>query len=99
MKYILLFLTLIPLFTSAQCDSIGIGGTQYQIVMTLPLEGEAPDYWETSALDGTIIDQDSDGNQNHFVFNPDFYSNIITCISFEETVCCVEYSMKRIMGG
>jgi len=77
--------------TLAQCESIGIGGTHYQIIMTLPLEGEAPDYWETSALDGTIIDQDSDGNNNHFAFNPDFYDNIVTCIYFAEAFCCVEY--------
>ena len=84
--------------TLAQCESIAIGGTHYQIIMTLPLNGEAPSYWETSALDGTIIDQDSDGNQNHFVFNPDFYSNIITCISFEENVCCVEYFYEEDNG-
>jgi len=83
---------------NSQCESIGIGGTHYQIIMTLPLNGESPSYWETSALDGTIIDQDFDGNQNHFAFNPDLYSNIITCISFEETVCCVEYFYEEDNG-
>lgn len=94
------FLTFCLISTSfnSQCESIGIGGTHYSIIMTLPLNGESPNYWETSALDGTIIDQDFDGNQNHFAFNPDFYSNIITCIYFEETVCCVEYFYEEDNG-
>tara|TARA_R110002020_G_scaffold371211_1_gene582840 strand:- start:465 stop:2417 length:1953 start_codon:yes stop_codon:yes gene_type:complete len=91
MRRLIYLLALFAPTLSAQCESIGIGGTHYQIIMTLPLEGEAPDYWETSALDGTIIDQDSDGNNNHFAFNDDLYDNIVTCIYFADTVCCAEY--------
>ena len=91
MRKLIYLLALFTSTASAQCESIGIGGTHYEIIMTLPLNGESPSYWETSALDGTIIDQDIDGNQNHFAFNDNLYDNIVTCIYFAETVCCVEY--------
>jgi hypothetical protein len=66
--------------------------------MTLPLNGEPPSYWTTSALDGTLIDQDIDGNNNHFAFNENLYDNIVTCIYFTETVCCVEYFYEEGIG-
>ena len=91
MRKLIYLLALWAPIISAQCESIGIGGTHYEIIMTLPLNGEPPSYWTTSALDGTLIDQDIDGNNNHFVFNENFYDNIVTCIYFAETVCCAEY--------
>ena len=91
MRRLIYLLALFAPTMAAQCESIGISGTHYEIIMTLPLNGESPSYWTTSALDGTILSQDIDGNQNHFVFNENFYDNIVTCIYFAETVCCAEY--------
>jgi len=97
MRRLVYLLALFAPTLSAQCESIGIGGTQYQIVMTIPSDNEIPDLWATSALDGTIIDQNLPDYDNpnwsalNFVFNEDLYDTIVTCIYYAETVCCAEY--------
>ena len=97
MRKLIYLLALWAPITSAQCESIAISGTQYQIVMTIPSENEIPDLWATSALDGTIIDQNLPDYDNpnwsalNFVFNEDLYDTIVTCIYYAETVCCAEY--------
>ena len=97
MRRLIYLLALFAPTLSAQCESIGIGGTQYQIVMTIPSDNEIPDLWATSALDGTIIDQNLPDYDNpnwsalNFVFNEDLHDTIVTCIYYAETVCCAEY--------
>ena len=97
MRRLIYLLVLWAPITSAQCESIGIGGTQYQIVMTIPSDNEIPDLWATSALDGTIIDQNLPDYDNpnwsalNFVFNEDLHDTIVTCIYYAETACCAEY--------
>jgi len=101
MRRLIYLLALWAPITSAQCESIGISGTQYQIIMTLPITGEPPNYWTTSALDGTIINQDFNEDNLHFVFNDDLYDTIVTCVYNEyncSSCCCVEYFYDEDLG-
>ena len=94
MRRLIYLLALWAPIMSAQCESIALSGTLYQIIMTLPAGAETPDIWATSAPDGTIIDQNLPNYNNsgiNFVFNEELHDTLVTCIYFEGTACCVEY--------
>jgi len=97
MRRLIYLLALWAPIASGQCESIALSGTLYQIIMTLPADAETPDLWATSALDGTIIDQNLPNYENpnwnslNFVFNEDLNDTIVTCIYSEGTACCKGY--------
>ena len=91
MRKLIYLLALCAPTMAAQCESIGISGTQSNFIMTIPTTGTPPDYWETTASDGTILNQDSNSDYAHFIFNTDLYNTIFTCMYYEDSFCCVEY--------
>ena len=91
---------LIIISTQAQapCDSLNIIGSQSQAIISVNTSSlpSLIDYWFTTAVDGTVLAEDSmSTTQNIYNFtNPSsglIYDTIITCLHTINTICCVTY--------
>ena len=77
---------------NSQCEFVAAGGPNQQIIMTLPADlPNLPYLWQTTSLDGTVLNNDSDLNNTTFVTNSSLHDTIITCLYSSSGFCCLTY--------